>query len=97
VPTQTTNLNVATRRYWLQLKYSENEPVLRQFKCVSKPSRKVPVNVQQLLDLRAGKGTGLVKPLVPGEVLILSTPRGVFDLNEAIENNVGGHVLARVV
>ncbi|KAG0737504.1 hypothetical protein G6F26_003506 [Rhizopus arrhizus] len=91
----TTNDNVATRRLWLTLKYKENTPVLSKFAVVSKPSKKVHFTVNELKNVANGRRAQLIKPLQPGEIAIVNTNRGVLELQEAIEKNVGGEVLCR--
>ncbi|RKP07821.1 30S ribosomal protein S8 [Thamnocephalis sphaerospora] len=92
----TTNANISTRRYWLELKYRENQPVLSQMKVISKPSRHVTATVQQLRGLVAGQQQGIVKPALPGEIIVVATSKGVLEVNDAIRQNVGGKLLCRV-
>ncbi|KAI8870141.1 30S ribosomal protein S8 [Ramicandelaber brevisporus] len=94
--TPTTQENIATRRLWLQLKYREDKPVLRSMSAVSKPSRKLNASVPELRAIASGYRSGIFKPLQPGEVIILSTPKGVMELHEALRYDVGGMVLCRV-
>ncbi|KAG1460983.1 hypothetical protein G6F56_005824 [Rhizopus delemar] len=93
--TPTTNENVATRRIWLTLKYKENLPTLSKFSVISKPSKKVSFSVNELKNIANGRRSQFIKPLQPGEIAIISTNRGVLELQEAIEKNVGGEVLCR--
>ncbi|KAI8990082.1 30S ribosomal protein S8 [Pilobolus umbonatus] len=93
--TPTTNENVATRRLWLDLKYKENNPVLAQLSLVSKPSKKVHFTVNELKNITNGRRSQFIKPLQPGEIAIVNTNRGVLEVHEAIEKNVGGEVICR--
>ncbi|KAI8884526.1 30S ribosomal protein S8 [Backusella circina FSU 941] len=93
--TATTNENVATRRLWLNLKYKENNPALSQLSLVSKPSKKVYFSVNELKNLASGSRSQFIKPLQPGEIAIINTNKGVLELQEAIEKNVGGEVICR--
>jgi small subunit ribosomal protein S8 len=93
--TPTTNENVATRRLWLNLKYKENNPALSQLSLVSKPSKKVHFTVNELKNLASGNRSQFIKPLQPGEIAIINTNKGVLELQEAIEKNVGGEVICR--
>jgi ribosomal protein S8 len=92
----TTNANISSRRYWLELKYRENQPVLSKISVISKPSRRVIATCDELRQLVAGKRAGIVKPLLPGEIIIVKTKKGVMEINEAIRENVGGELLCRV-
>ncbi|KAI9244160.1 30S ribosomal protein S8 [Sporodiniella umbellata] len=93
--TPTTNDNVATRRLWLSLKYKENNPALSHFSVISKPSKKVYLTVNELKSMSSGRRAQFIKPLQPGEIAVVNTNRGVLELQEAIEKNVGGELLCR--
>ncbi|KAL0074439.1 30S ribosomal protein S8 [Phycomyces blakesleeanus] len=93
--TATTPDNVATRRLWLNLKYKENKPALEKLTVISKPAKKVNFSVNELKNLANGRRAQFIKPLQPGEIAILSTNRGVLELQEALKKNVGGEVLCR--
>ncbi|ORY02430.1 30S ribosomal protein S8 [Basidiobolus meristosporus CBS 931.73] len=92
-----TDENIATRRLWLDLKYKDNQPVLRQIQCVSKPSRKIRAQLDELKLLASGKRSGMLKPLQPGEIMIVTTPYGVLELHEAVAKNAGGEILCRAL
>ena len=91
----TTNLNIAERRLWLSLKYFRDSPVLKQMTCISKPSRKIHCTAQEMRQLLIGRPAGIVKPVIPGEIIIVSTNKGVMELNDAVKQNLGGAMLAR--
>ncbi|KAI9474952.1 hypothetical protein LPJ78_003965 [Coemansia sp. RSA 989] len=93
--TPTTNLNVAERRLWLSLKYYQDDPVLRRMHCISKPSRKINCNANQFRILAAGQPWGIVKGVIPGEIMIVSTIRGVMEIQDAVKHGLGGSLLAR--
>lgn len=95
--TPTTQENIATRRLWISLKYHDNEPVLSQMKLVSKPKKRIHMGIQGLQQLVAGKQHGFVQPLEAGEVMLLSTDRGVImEARQAVERRIGGQLLCRV-
>lgn len=96
VPVPTTQENVATRRLWLGLKYYDNEPVLTKMRLVSKPKQRIRMSVPGLKELAAGKDCEYVNGLQPGEVMFLSTDRGIYELREAIARRTGGQLLCRV-
>ncbi|KAJ1725369.1 hypothetical protein LPJ53_000407 [Coemansia erecta] len=93
--TPTTNLNVAERRLWLSLKYYQDAPVLRAMRCISKPSRKMHCNANQLQILASGQPWGIIKGIIPGEIMIVSTTRGILEIQDAVKLGVGGMLLAR--
>ncbi|CAI2176406.1 8388_t:CDS:1 [Funneliformis geosporum] len=94
---QTQPHNIASRRLWLDLKYRNNEPVLKAMSCVSKGSRRIFMNVEELKNLIAGRRAKFITPLKLGEVAIINTSCGVLEINEAIEQNHGGEILCRAI
>lgn len=69
----------------IELKYSENIPVIRTIERVSRPGRRVYASVKTIPSVANGLG-----------VSILSTPKGVMADHEAKSQNLGGEVLCRV-
>lgn len=69
----------------IELKYSDNVPVIRTIERVSRPGRRVYASVKNIPSVANGLG-----------VSILSTPKGVMADHEARSQNVGGEVLCRV-
>ena len=71
--------------YEIELKYSENTPVIRTIERVSRPGRRVYASVKNIPSVANGLG-----------VSILSTPKGVMADHEAKSQNLGGEVICRV-
>ena len=69
----------------IELKYHNNEPVIKQLKRVSKPGRRVYSSVKDIPTVMNGLG-----------VSILSTPKGVMSDTQAREERVGGEVLCSI-
>jgi small subunit ribosomal protein S8 len=69
----------------IELKYSDNVPVIRTIERVSRPGRRVYASVRNIPSVANGLG-----------VSILSTPKGVMADHEAKSQNLGGEVLCRV-
>ena len=69
----------------IELKYSDNAPVIRTIERVSRPGRRVYASVKNIPSVANGLG-----------VSILSTPKGVMADHEAKSQNLGGEVLCRV-
>jgi small subunit ribosomal protein S8 len=69
----------------IELKYSDNTPVIRTIERVSRPGRRVYASVKNIPSVASGLG-----------VSILSTPKGVMADHEAKSQNLGGEVLCRV-
>jgi small subunit ribosomal protein S8 len=80
-----TQADNGTAEYQIELKYSDNTPVIRTIERVSRPGRRVYASVRNIPTVANGLG-----------VSILSTPRGVMADHEAKAQNLGGEVLCRV-
>jgi small subunit ribosomal protein S8 len=74
-----------TAEFQIELKYSDNRPVIREIQRVSRPGRRVYASVRNIPQISNGLG-----------VSILSTPKGVMADHRARAENVGGEVLCRV-
>ena len=92
-----TRANVASRRLWLGMKYWNSEPVLEKMEMISKPTRRVWMDVEGLRKLVLGQPEGFVKGMTkPGECLYVSTDRGILEARECVERKIGGQLLCRV-
>ncbi|EED16306.1 40S ribosomal protein S8 [Talaromyces stipitatus ATCC 10500] len=92
-----TQANIASRRLWLGLKYWQSEPVLGKITPVSKPKRRITMDLQGLRRVIRGSRSGTVDGLrSPGECLFLATDRGIMEARQCVEKKVGGLVLCRV-
>lgn len=94
-----TQANRASRRLWLGMKYWEGAPVLRKAQMLSKPTKRIWLDAKELAGLTRGKeaAKGEVKPLTQiGEVLAVSTDKGIMEVRECAERRIGGMVLCRV-
>jgi small subunit ribosomal protein S8 len=81
----TTEYGNGRTEFEIELKYFDNEPVIKQIERVSKPGRRVYVAVDAMPRVANGLG-----------ITIVSTPKGVMADHSARENNVGGEVLCKV-
>jgi ribosomal protein S8 len=98
VPEPVTQENISTRRLWLGLKYWNNEPVLSKMSMVSKPTKRVWMDVEGLGKLVRGRDADYIRGLTKlGECLFVSTDRGVLEARECVEKKVGGMLLCRVL
>ena len=89
--------NVSSRRLWIGLKYWNSRPVLEKMQMVSKPSRRVWVNVPEMEGLIRGEKVGYVKGLRGiGEAMYATTDRGIMDIRECVERKAGGMLLCRI-
>jgi small subunit ribosomal protein S8 len=81
----TTEYGNGRTEFEIELKYFDNEPVIKLIERVSKPGRRVYVAVDAMPRVANGLG-----------ITIVSTPKGVMADHAARENNVGGEVLCKV-
>ena len=81
----TTDYGNGRTEFEIELKYFDNEPVIRKIDRVSKPGRRVYSAIADLKPVKNGLG-----------ISILSTPKGVMSDTAARDANVGGEVLCRV-
>ncbi|KAK5943661.1 hypothetical protein PMZ80_004669 [Knufia obscura] len=92
-----TRENVASRRLWLGMKYWNSEPVLEKMELVSKPTRRIWMDVEGLRKLVLGRKNGYVGGLTrPGECLFVSTDKGIMEARECVERKIGGQLLCKV-
>ena len=92
-----TRQNIGSRRLWLGMKYWNSEPVLEKANTVSKPTRRIWMDVEGLKKLVLGKQSGYVKGMArPGECIYVSTDRGVMEARECVERKIGGMLLCRI-
>ncbi|KAF7563250.1 hypothetical protein G7046_g882 [Stylonectria norvegica] len=100
VPDRVTNINVATRRLWLGLKYWDGKPVLTKAHAISKPKRLITANIEELGRLTRGFPTtvkgGVIPGLNLGECMFVATSRGVLEAREALDRKTGGVLMCRV-
>ena len=80
------------------MKYWNNEPVLSKMSMVSKPTKRVWMDVDGLGRLIRGRDANYVKGLTkPGECLFVSTDKGILEARDCVERRIGGMLLCRVV
>jgi len=98
VPEPVTQENIASRRLWLGLKYWNNEPVLSRMNMVSKPTRRIWMDVEGLGQLVRGRDADFVRGLTKtGECMFVSTDKGILEARECVERKIGGMLLCRVL
>lgn len=91
-----TRENIATRRLWLGMKYWNSEPVLAKMELISKPTRRIWMDVEGLRKIVLGRKSGYTKGLnTPGECLFVSTDQGIMEARECVERKIGGQLLCR--
>jgi len=69
---------------------------MSRLEMVSIPTRRVYMGVMSLKMICMGKDAEYVRGLQPGEVLVMSTDRGILEARQAAERMMGGQLLCRV-
>jgi len=88
----------AERRIWADLKYRDDRPVLQHMELISKPSKRVMMDVREIRLLCSGRGAKQVKPLGFGEVAVVHTKSKEhewLEAREALQMNLAGEVVCR--
>lgn len=89
--------NVASRRIWFGLKYWKEQPVINKMLVESRPRKRVNAGFRELERIIRGSEANYIKGLrEPGELLFLSTDKGIMEAREAAEKKLGGLVLCRI-
>ena len=72
--------------------------MIEKMSMISKPTRRVWMDVEGLGDLVRGMDANGVKGMrVVGESIFVSTDRGVLEARECVERRIGGMLLCRVL
>ena len=70
---------------FVDLKYSNGLPVIREIKIISKPGRRIYAKADSIPKIQNGLG-----------LAILSTSKGIMTDSEARNQNVGGEIICRI-
>lgn len=96
-PVEVTPDNISTRRLWVDLKYRNNAPVIRDISMVLKPGRKVHLTQTEVKALASGLPVRFIKPIQPAEIMFVKTLNDeVVEIQEAAKRDLKGLVLCRV-
>jgi len=86
------------RRIWADLKYRDDRPVLQHMELISKPSKRVVMDIKEVRMLCSGRGVNQVKPLGFGEVAVIHTKSKEhewLEAREALQMKLAGEVVCR--
>lgn len=70
---------------YVSLKYVDNEPVITELRCISKPGRRVYIGYDRIRQHTPGYG-----------IAILSTPKGIMSGHKALRERLGGELICTV-
>lgn len=88
----------AYRRIWATLKYRDDRPVLSHMQLISKPSKRIFLDVGEIRRICSGRRAFQVKPLGMGEVAVVHTKNKEhewLEAREALRLNLDGEVVCR--
>jgi ribosomal protein S8 len=97
-PEKFVDASEAQRRIWADLKYRNDRPVLESMHLVSKPSKRVFMDTNEIRRLCTGRSAKTVKPLGMGEIAILRTSNREYEwleAREALQLHLNGEVICR--
>lgn len=88
----------AQKRIWAELKYRDDRPVLTSMSLVSKPSRKVFMEISEIRRICSGRRAQTIKPLGLGEIAVVKTKSKEnewLEAREALQMRLDGEVVCR--
>ena len=90
--------NEAQRRIWANLKYRDDRPILNSMELISKPSKRVFLDLGELRRLWSGRRAQQIKPLGMGEVVVVRTKNKEhewLEAREALRLGLDGEAICR--
>jgi len=88
----------AQRRIWADLKYRNDLPVLTNMELVSKPSKRIIMDLSEIRQICSGRRAQTIKPLGLGEVAVVKTKNKEhewLEAREALKLMIPGEVVCR--
>ncbi len=71
--------------------------MIEKMELVSKPTRRIWMDVEGLRRLVLGKKSGYVQGMTrPGECVYVSTDIGILEARECVERKIGGMIICRI-
>ncbi|KIY51017.1 ribosomal protein S8 [Fistulina hepatica ATCC 64428] len=86
------------QRIWADLKYRDSRPVMSYMSLVSKPSKRIFMDLTELRLVCTGRRAQNVKPLGMGEIAIVQTndkENEWLEAREALQMRLCGHIVCR--
>ncbi|KAK0469077.1 ribosomal protein S8 [Desarmillaria tabescens] len=97
-PTQFHTVPLHQRRIWADLKYRDDRPVLNHMELISKPSKKIEMDLSEIRLICSGRRAKTVKPLGMGEIAVVRTENPEhkwLEAREALALKLAGEVVCR--
>ncbi|KAF9266421.1 ribosomal protein S8 [Marasmius fiardii PR-910] len=86
------------RRIWADLKYRDDRPVLNHMELVSRPSKRIFMDLSEIRLLCSGRRTQTIQPLGMGEIAVVKTKSKEhqwLEAREALQLKLDGEVVCR--
>ncbi|KAF8624993.1 hypothetical protein AX15_005624 [Amanita polypyramis BW_CC] len=97
-PDKFDSVGEAERRIWADLKYRDDRPVLRGMGLISKPSKRIYMDLSELRRLCSGRRAQTIKPLGMGEIAVVRTKNKEnewLEAREALQLRLPGEIICR--
>ncbi|KAJ7198621.1 ribosomal protein S8 [Mycena haematopus] len=91
-------VNDAQKRIWADLKYRNDLPVLNGMEIISKPSKRVFMDLTEIRRLCTGRRAQNIRPLGMGEIIVVRTNNPEhewLEAREAVQMKLSGEVICR--
>ncbi|KAJ7723410.1 ribosomal protein S8 [Mycena metata] len=91
-------VNDAQRRIWADLKYRNDLPVLHHMEIISRPSKRVFMDLTEIRRLCTGRRAQNVRPMGMGEIIVIRTgdkEHEWLEAREAVQMKLSGEVMCR--
>ncbi|KAF8225233.1 ribosomal protein S8 [Tricholoma matsutake] len=88
----------AQRRIWADLKYRDDRPVLQVMELISRPSKRVYMDLPEIRLICSGRRAQTVKPLGMGEIAVVRTKDREYEwleAREALQLKLPGEIICR--
>jgi len=97
-PVDFNKVGEAQRRIWADLKYRDDRPVLHDMELISKPSRRIYMDLTEIRLICSGRRAQTIKPLGMGEIAVVRTKdreHEWLEAREALQLKLPGEVICR--
>ncbi|KAF8195764.1 ribosomal protein S8 [Mycena galopus ATCC 62051] len=91
-------VNDAQKRIWAELKYRNDLPVLNDMEIISRPSKRVFMDLSEIRRLCTGRRAQNIRPLGLGEIIVVRTSNPEhewLEAREAVQMKLSGEVVCR--
>jgi ribosomal protein S8 len=89
---------MVSQRIWAELKYRNDRPVLEQMHLISKPSKRIVMELPEIRRICSGRRAKTIKPLGLGEVAVVKTRNKEHEwveARDAVRLRLEGEVICR--